>query len=147
MSASVGNIEKRSKKFRIASTYERHCQIIKIENRYKSLEKKNKSEIDKGNNEYNTSKKSMRFSFSSLNFNFKKYERKSIKFMTNFVNMYQKAKKENFEKQEQKLKEKKYKLVKKKEIINNTIAFDGYRVYLNNNMKDKISKRKNDDMK
>ena len=89
----------------------------------------------------------MRFSFSSLNFNFKKYERKSIKFMTNFVNMYQKAKKENFEKQEQKLKEKKYKLVKKKEIINNTIAFDGYRVYLNNNMKDKISKRKNDDMK
>ena len=77
----------------------------------------------------------IRFSFNSLNFNFNKHERKSEKFIANFINMYQKAQKENIKKTKHQLKVNINKPAEKKETkeLTNTIVFDGYRVYLQKN--------------
>ena len=145
ISESVGNtkIKKLSyKTLRESSSKYYNSQILKIESKYRNIEKKNKIEIDKGNKEYNSSKKILRFSFNSLNFNFHKYESKSAKFITNFVGMLQKAQKQNIKKEEPVIKVKKYKFVEKKEIKekHNTIVFDGYRVFLRKNKRNKTVK-------
>ena len=137
--------------FRAISSKFGNRQILKIENKYRKIEKNNKSEIDKGNKDYNAPKNMMKFSFNSLNFHFNKNEKESDKFIVNFINMYQKAQKENIKKQEEQLKVnkdksgekkeiKKIKEVKKRKEINNTIVFDGYRVYLNKNKRMKSIK-------
>ena len=137
-SVSVENI--RTKRliynhFRSTSSKFGNRQILKIESKYRNIEKKNKSEIDKGNKDYNISKNMIRFSFNSLNFNFNKHERKSEKFIANFINMYQKAQKENIKKTKHQLKVNINKPAEKKETkeLTNTIVFDGYRVYLQKN--------------
>jgi len=85
-------------------------------------------------------KNTMRASQSVFNFKFLN-KKKSVNFMNAFINMYQKVEKDKLEMQEQKLREKKVKIEKKKE-ISNMIAFKGYQVYLSKNKRPRISLRK-----
>ena len=117
-----------------------YLNLYQIENKYKKLEYKRISAIDKGNN-YIGSRNTVRLSFNNLNLKFNQNKNKSAKFLTTFINIYQKVQKENMEKQEQKLKEKRNKTEKKRE-ISSAIAFKGYRVYLQKNERTKIRLKK-----
>ena len=82
----------------------------------------------------NKNKSSFRQSHSTFNFKFLQNIGKSSEFTKAFINVYQKVQRDDLEKRKKKLTEKKYRIIKKRE-ISSAIAFQGYRAYLPKNKK------------
>ena len=127
-------------KIRESNSLNSYINLYQIEKKYKKLEYKRISAIDKGNDNFG-SRNTVRLSFNNFNLHINQNKKKSVQFLTTFINVYQKVQKEKLERLEQKLKTKRNKIEKKRE-ISSAIAFKGYRVYLQKNENTKIGLKK-----
>ena len=134
----VNNNIKPDDRFRGKSiSFNSNYQIFKIEKKYKHIEAQKKIHIDKEDNNTTKQKNDMRQSLNVLNLKYFLKKENPSQLIKNFINVYQKVQKDNFENQQRKMKEKRTR-IEKKRVISSAIAFNGYRVYLQKNKKFKL---------
>lgn len=134
----VNNNIKPDDRFRGKSiSFNSNYQIFKIEKKYKHIEAQKKIHIDKEDNKTTKQKNDMRQSLNVLNLKYFLKKENPSQLIKNFINVYQKVQKDNFENQQRKMKEKRTR-IEKKRVISSVIAFNGYRVYLQKNQKFKL---------
>ena len=142
--SNIKNIFEKNKKsnifkFKESNSLRINPEFFNIKKQNKKIEDKTNTKIDIRNNILKN--KTNRTSYSAFNFKFIQNKEKSKEFINTFIDIYQNVQKNKLEKQEQKLK---VKNMKKREINNNMIAFNGYKAYLHKKKKTiiKLNKKK-----